>query len=208
VFGFIRDVHSLDIDAPNGIERISANNEFSGLYATAYDVAQRHNDGRLSKVPWQLYLNDLLLMVPSQLLPFEKVEPSEWYMDQIGLRDTGAGFMWSVISQAEVGFGIPELILRGAVLGILFAYLHRWYIRRSDSWIVTGFYVFMCLMSYYTFRATTFFFLVFIEYWFLGSLLFIYVLSMFLPMSAKRRRHPGAIAFGQDDAATAESLRP
>lgn len=190
IYGFVRDEQGTRADSPIGAEKFSASNEFLGLYATAYDVHRRREAGLLSNVPWQLYINDVALMIPSQLLPFEKVDPTVWYLDELGLRDSGIGFMWGVVAQAGVGFGLPELIVRGLILGVIFGFLHRWYVRRSASWIVTGFYVFMCLVSYYTFRANTFYVLVYIEYGFFGALLLLYGLASVLPIRTQHLRHP------------------
>lgn len=132
----------------------SASNEFQSLLGTAFDVHKMVEHG--VTIPFILSFNDLTAMLPpQQLLPFHKVSGAEWYLIQIGQDETGVGFMWSVISQSLIGFGLVELIVRGVVLGWFLAYVHRWYQRRYARFLPTVFYVILCLASLWTFRDTT-----------------------------------------------------
>jgi hypothetical protein len=148
-------------------------NEFQALFGTAFDLYQRKHLGTLGHVPWQVYAVDLYLEIPRQLLPFEKIDPAIWYLDVLGVRDQGYGFMFGVMAQAMLGLGWIELILRGAVLGILYGLLHRWYVRRAARLWPTMLYVFVSIWSFYTFRATTFWCLHFVVYQFIPFFLMI-----------------------------------
>jgi hypothetical protein len=133
----------------------SGNNEFQALLGTAYDVLQRKSEG--AHLPWYLYINDFInILPPQQLMPFEKVPASEWYLREIGISGTGVGFMWGVISQSIVGLDWIELALRGGILGYILARIHRWYVKHQSGFLETLFYVYLCLKVYYTFRDTTF----------------------------------------------------
>src|SRR4029077_15926157 len=100
---------SLQIDlaqASGGL--FSATNEFQSLFSTAYDVLQRKQAG--AYLPRYLYLNDFAaILPPQQIMPFEKVAASEWYLREIGMSGSGVGFMWGVISQSIVGLDWIEL---------------------------------------------------------------------------------------------------
>jgi hypothetical protein len=150
------DFSSLSWDlsqAEGGI--FSGSNEFQALFGTAFDVYRLKEAGVY--LPWYLYINDFItILPPQQLLPFEKVAASEWYLRQLGLSGTGQGYMWGVITQAIIGLDWWELVLRGAVLGYILAQLHRWYIKHQNGFLETLVYVFFCLKIYYTFRDTTF----------------------------------------------------
>ena len=111
--------------------------------------------------------------VPQQLLPIKKIDPSEWYLGVKGINDQ-TGYMFGVIAQSVIGFGLLELALRGAVLGVIFAAAGRWYTRRSSRFLPTLFYVWLCVWSYYTFRASTFYLLSPIIYRVLPALALIY----------------------------------
>ena len=131
-------------------------NEFQTLFATAYDLNQRKRSGLLA-VPWQLYISDFYMMIPKQMLPFTKIDPSQWYLEVIGQQDTGVGYMFGVLSQAVIGWGWLELLLRGVVLGYLFAKLHRWFIHHGSAFETTIIYTWLCVWSHYTYRSTTFY---------------------------------------------------
>lgn len=158
-FGLYRtyiDFASLQSDlslAEGGI--FSGGNEFQALLGTAYDVMQMKEGG--TDLPWYLYINDVInILPPQQLMPFEKVPASEWYLREIGISGTGIGFMWGVISQSIIGLDWVELALRGGILGYILARIHRWYVNHQSGFLETLFYMYLCLRVYYTFRDTTF----------------------------------------------------
>jgi hypothetical protein len=151
------------------VSLLSINNEFQALFGTAYDLYRRKNEGDLGPVPWQIYFSELYLVIPGQLLPFEKWDPAEWYLELIGLRNLNVGYMFSVVSQAIIGLDWVELAVRGALLGWLFAWTHRWYVRHASAFWAALFYLYLCVWSYYTFRATTFYLIYFIVYHFVPT---------------------------------------
>jgi hypothetical protein len=132
----------------------SANNEFQSLLGTSFDVYKMVERG--TDIPPILAFNDFTPMLPpQQLLPFQKISGADWYLIQIGQDGTGVGFMWSVISQSLIGFGLVELVVRGVVLGWFLAQIHHWYQRRYTKFLPTVIYVVLCLASLGTFRDTT-----------------------------------------------------
>ncbi len=136
----------------------SATSEFQSIFATAYDLDRMKKMGQLENVPAQLYVSDFLMPVPQQLLPVTKIEPSHWYLKARGIEGQ-TGYMFGVIAQSVIGFGLLELALRGALVGVLFGWAQRWYARRSSRFLPTLFYIWLCVWSYYTFRASTFYLL-------------------------------------------------
>jgi hypothetical protein len=151
-----RDLGSLQADLSRANAGIfSGSNEFQALLGTEYDVLKRKSAGAI--FPWYLYINDFIIILPpQQLMPFEKVRASEWYLREIGLSGTGQGLMWGVISQSIVGLDWIELALRGALLGYILARFHRWYLKHQTEFLGTLFYTFLGVKVYYTFRDTTF----------------------------------------------------
>jgi len=165
----------------NSVTRtLTRTNEFQAIFSTAFDLEQKRDAGLLPPVPWQIYVVDAYLPVPSQFLPFDKIEPSTWYADSIGQGESKVGFMFGVLAQAAVGFGWLELIFRGLVLAVVFAALHRWYAHRSTSFWITQFYLFVGVWTYYTFRATSFWFVYFILYQFLPVMIVAWLLEVAL----------------------------
>jgi hypothetical protein len=166
--------------AASEVSHWSTVNEFQVLFGTPYDLYMRKAAGTLPPTPWQVSVSDLLLPIPSQVLPFPKIDPSEWYLGAAGLLGTGFGAMFGVISQAIVGFDWIELVVRGCVLGFVLAKLHRWYVRRQRHYWPTLLYLFVCVWSYYTFRASTFYFATFIVYQFVPVLLAVRIIRTVL----------------------------
>jgi hypothetical protein len=166
---------------------LARTNEFQSLLGTAYDVAQRKAAG--ATLPWYLYINDFVdVLPPQQLLPFEKVPAAEWYLREIGRSGTGEGYMWGVIAQAIVGLDWIELAVRGSILGLVLAWLHRWYRRRQSGFMETFMYMYLCIIIFSTFRNTTGSFLANIV-WELIPFYFITTLGAML-LSKQRPRRP------------------
>lgn len=129
--------------------------EFTSLFGTTYDVYKRVTTGA-TEIPWYLYLNDIIqILPPQQIMPFEKISASEWYLQEIGLSGTGFGYMWGVITQSIIGLGWIEIAFRGGFLGFVLAKIHGWYGRRRKRFLVNIIYIYLCLKMYYTFRDTT-----------------------------------------------------
>lgn len=173
-YGVVRDFRHSSGPASTGAYWTAAN-EFQVLMATAFDLHKRQETDALGTVPWQVQLNEPLMVIPSQLLPFPKIDPSEWYLRQIGLDPARIGLMFGVMSQAVVGMDWIELIIRGLLLGCIFAAIHRMYVRNASSFWWTIFYLYLCLWSYYTVRAATFYFVYFVLYRFIPTLIVILV---------------------------------
>jgi hypothetical protein len=140
----------------------STANEFQVLMVTAFHVRDMVESGL--KVPLQVPWSELLMLIPQQLLPIEKIDPSIWYLVESGYSETGSGYMFGVQSQAEVGWGNPELFLRGVVLAIVLGLLHRLYLRRSGSFLATVSYIWLLTVIYYSYRAATFYWVTFIPF--------------------------------------------
>ena len=173
-YGVIRDFPGgIQVFSSNSLSYLSMNNEMQAVFATNFDMLRRKNDGMLNNIPFQIYIYDFISIIPSQLLPFKEYDPSDWYIEIIGLSGKGLGYMFGVISQAIIGLDWIELIFRGSVLGCLFAYIHNFYEKHKNSFWVTFFYLCMCVWSYYTYRGTTFYFNYYIFYRFIPVILIV-----------------------------------
>jgi hypothetical protein len=132
----------------------SATNEFQAMLGTAYDVFEMLKEG--VSPPPVLAFNDVMPMLPpQQLWPFEKISGADWYLVQIGQQGLGVGFMWGVVTQSLIGFGLIELVIRGIVLGWFLAQVHHWYQRRYTKFLPSVLYVLLCITTLWTFRDTT-----------------------------------------------------
>jgi hypothetical protein len=189
--------YGLARDVGGGIATVAASegspwaamNEFQALFGIAYDLFARKAAGTLGAIPWQVYANDFLIVVPSQILPFPKADPCIGYPQVDGI---GLGCVLGVVSNAVIGLDWVELAARGLVLGFLFAAIHRWYKRHRTGYWATLFYLCLCLWSYYTFRASTFYLVYFVVYRFLPMLVAVRAVQMLV--EAARRGMPRAPA--------------
>jgi hypothetical protein len=133
--------------------------EFESLFANSLDIKQRKASNELTNVPIGFYFGEFTSVIPSQVLPFEKVDPSDWYISTFypDAKERGEGYVLGVVAQSLIGLGWAELIVRGVIVGAVFGWLHRYYRRKAVRlWILVG-YTWMILWAYDSFRATTFY---------------------------------------------------
>jgi hypothetical protein len=138
----------------------STANEFQVLMATALHVRDLIESGLTA--PPQVSWSEVLMLVPQQLLPIEKIDPSNWYLLVSGFADSGSGFMFGVQSQAEIGWGNLELFVRGVVLALVLGFLHRKYSKRPLSFLLLVSYIWLLTTIYYSYRAGTFYWVTFV----------------------------------------------
>jgi hypothetical protein len=154
-YGYVRDYS-------NHASDFSTANEFQVLMGTALHVRDMVADGL--KVPPQVRWSELLMLIPQQLLPTEKIDPSIWYLLESGYSETGSGYMFGVQSQAEAGWGNPELFLRGVCLALVLGFFYRQYVKRPPSFLLTVCYIWLLTAIYYSYRAATFYWVTFIAF--------------------------------------------
>ena len=148
----------------------STNTEFQALFGGNYDLLLMRKGGLLGEIPVQFVLYDLVMIIPQQILPFEKLDVQQWVVN----RSLNPGFfMFNPISQSIIGFGWVELIFRGLFLGLVLARVRAWYIKRTSSFWPTLLYFYLIIISYYTIRGTAIYVL-------LASILFRFIPVYFL----------------------------
>jgi hypothetical protein len=145
-YGYYRDFKGLDVLQP-----LSANNEFQVLLATAVDVKRLVAAG--VPIPWQVRWSEFVNFIPQQIAPFEKMDPANWYFSL--LNGSSGGFMFGVMAQAEIGAGRIELIIRGILLGVALGLINRTFARPGRSMTAAVFYIWLTMIIYHTYRATT-----------------------------------------------------
>lgn len=127
-------------------------NEFQISYGSILELHHKLTSGALREIPWQVYLHDLLLVIPQQLLPFEKIDPVRWYVTSTNNPDY---FNYGVIAESVLGFGLAELVVRGLMTGLIFAAIHNWWMRKSSKFWPTFFYMWLMIVVYQSFRNTS-----------------------------------------------------
>lgn len=156
------------------IEITHSYSEFEGIFANAVDIAYgAQAEGAFRGQP-KLYFGDVIATIPQQFVPFQKSSAAEWYAQTYytAYYAAGGGLAFGIVSEALVGYGWPELIWRGALIGIVFALIHRRVMRGSVSFWMLTLYVWSTVWCYQTVRNTTF------------GLLMLFVQRMFVPFVA------------------------
>ena len=149
-------VASGETDEP--LKIVGSGSEFEVLFGNAYDLHQRKLDGDIEPLPATFYLADFVGLVPQQFLPFKKAEASVWYLETYypAVWESGGGVAFGIIPESIVGFGMPELILRGALVGWLLALFARRFSRRRPTAWSFLFHMWLTMTCYHIVRNTTF----------------------------------------------------
>lgn len=134
------------------------NSEFTAVFVTALDLHKRLPEGFSGQAPFNIYAVDLLRFIPSQLLPFEKTDPSNWYVSSYyySYYDRGGAYAFGALAEIVLGQGIPDAIVRGAVLGIILAHVANRLHTANASPIRIVAYVWLMVVGYQCYRDTTF----------------------------------------------------
>jgi hypothetical protein len=188
--GVLRTLRNVEETGPFSLG-VSAG-EFEGLFANAVDLEDRRQRNEFDPVGPSLALSDLVAPIPSQMLPFPKRNPSEWYLDTFypDVAARGGGMAFGVVSQAIIGRGRAEMIIRGLLVGVLFALTTRFYRSRADRPWVVVFNVWMIVWAYQSFRATTFYVLAMFFQFFIPAVVMVEIGRRILAGAATSHR-PG-----------------
>ncbi|MFL6245830.1 MAG: hypothetical protein ACJ74H_07385 [Thermoanaerobaculia bacterium] len=164
--------------------------EFEVIFGNAVEMKWwRYGEGQgifLDKP--NLYWSGLLAVIPQQFLPLEKDTPWVWftrtyYPDYYA---DGGGMAFGVLAEAVAGYGWPEMVWRGALIGLLFGLLHRSLYRAKVSPYLFMFYIWLAVWSYLTIRAGTFAPLMLILYRFIVPVAGIWLLSVVMRRARRR----------------------
>jgi hypothetical protein len=168
------------------------NSECDSIFANAVDIEEHILAGEVEPLPAAFYLQDLLALVPQQLLPIPKMDASRWYVETFhrAFADQGGAMAFGTIPQSLLGGRLLEVILRGIALGVLFAGAHRLAARHSASFWPALCYLWLVVFCYQSFRATTFSLLVLFEYRIVPVFLLVTLTSALLRILRPSRARP------------------
>jgi hypothetical protein len=161
----------------NFMEQVVAGSsgEFEVLFAGTYDLLQMKKKGILNDVPLQFAFFEIIMIIPQQLLPFEKIDVQSWVISQSA---NPGYFMYNPIAQSIMGYGWVELVFRGLLLGFVFAKIRIWYMRNASKYWPTLYYFYLITISYYMIRSTAIYVLIVITLFrFIPLYLFCQILS-------------------------------
>jgi hypothetical protein len=190
-FGFLRAYVGNGLTGV-GTELLAGSSEFESLFGNAYDIERLTAIGEIDRASLAaaVYLGDIINLVPQQLMPFEKLNLSRWYVETFhsDYAERGGGLAFGAIAEGLVGLGLVDLIWRGLLVGLVFC----WFDRTCRSGTV-GFWrfviqVWLISSCYLTFRSGMLALLPVFVYRFLPAMLTVATLAYLLRVAATGTR--------------------
>lgn len=135
--------------------------EFMALFVNSVDLSEHILSGEAANYVHRLVLADIAKMVPSQLWLGQKLDPATWYAETFypDYYAAGGGFAFGTLSEAVMGFGLGDAIVRGLLLGGVFAHAGNKLMGRNTTIFSVFLYVWLIVICYQSYRDTTFSFL-------------------------------------------------
>lgn len=132
--------------------------EFVAFFYNGLDLAERATDIRSPELSLGLYLVDLLRLLPRQLVGDVKVDPAVFYVSTFypEFYEAGGGLAFGAIAEAALGYGVPEALVRGALLGLLYGWLRNRLNVPQPGVLRVFVYTWFVVMAYQGLRDTTF----------------------------------------------------
>lgn len=193
IWGLVRNIGSLSSLGPDGFQGVGVG-EFDELWANAAELLQAKKNGIIN-VNFTTQFSEFFAFIPSQLLWFEKGTLSIWFLDNFYpyLKDMGGGLAFGAISQAIIGGGILEALIRGSLLGFIAGLLMKWYRGESKKWWQFPLYLYILVWIYQSIRDTTFTLLGTLVQTMIPAIFVISVISYILKLKKVKYRSIGKI---------------
>ncbi len=121
--------------------------ELGAVFIPGFHLYTERSMGTLPPVPWQLFFDDFIAMVP--LVNDRKWQPMYWWADNYAPDAVVPPITLGPIAMSALWGGEVGLFIEGLINGILFALLMRWFAKSSGNWRVMVVYVFCystCIM--------------------------------------------------------------
>lgn len=156
LFGIWRNITSLSDVGVLGFEGIGVG-EFDSLWGNYIELLQAKKIGGID-LNFETRFGEIFAFVPGQFLWFEKISLNDWYLNSFypGLKDSGSGLVFGAISQAVVGGGIFEALIRGAIIGAIAGWIMKWIRTPSKAWWRFPLHLYLLVGVFAGIRETTF----------------------------------------------------
>lgn len=132
--------------------------EFMSVFYNSIDLQERLADLDSPVLRAGIYLVDVMRFIPRQFIGDFKVDPATFYVATFypEASEAGAGLAFGAIAESTVGYGPIEALVRGLILGCLYAWLRNACIRRQLTVLRAFIYVWFVVLAYQGIRDTTF----------------------------------------------------
>jgi hypothetical protein len=164
--------------------------EFGAVFFTGFHLYQERAQGTLPPREWPMFFSDVIGLVTTG--DFSRWNPQDWYTRNYYPDAEIAPMTLGPIADSAIWGGEPDLLARGLLNGLFFAYIVRWFLKRKEKWWAIAVYVYCVSSSVLTLKYSIFFHLVPLLKTLTPTLLLIGLLRMRLSRDGTR---------GSDDAA-------
>ncbi|MGE5112794.1 MAG: hypothetical protein ACM3JB_18165 [Acidobacteriaceae bacterium] len=160
--------------------------ELGAVFIPGFHLYAERAMGTLPLVPWQLFFDDFISIVP--LANDKTWQPMYWWADNYAPDAVVPPITLGPIALSALWGGEFTLFVEGFINGLLFAFLMRWFAKKSGSWRVMAVYVFCYSTCIMCLKYSIFFHLAPLIRTILPSILIISVLAKGIQGGAKLAR--------------------
>lgn len=131
--------------------------EFLSLFTNALDLSEKRIYLEDQQFRIGLYLVDIMRLFPRQIVGDLKLDPAVFYVTTFypEFSREGGGLAFGAISESALGFGPIEALVRGALIGGLYAMVARACLGRHRNVTRAFIYTWFLVLSYQAIRDTT-----------------------------------------------------
>ncbi len=122
--------------------------EFGAVYFTGFHLYTERAAGSLPPREWPMLFSELVAIVP--FIDHERWNPQYWYARNYFPNAVVPPETIGPIAESALWGGELDLLLRGLVNGVFFAFVTRWFLRREGRWWAMSIYAYSyatCIMT-------------------------------------------------------------
>lgn len=131
--------------------------ELGAVFLTSFHLYQERERGALPAKEWPMLFSDLISVVTFG--DFTRWNPMDWYTRNYYPDALVPPLTLGPIADSAIWGGEPDLLVRGLINGIFFAYLVRWFLRRRHTWWGVSTYVYCYAAAVLTIKYSVFYIL-------------------------------------------------
>jgi hypothetical protein len=157
--------------------------ELGAVFVSGFHLYSERSSRTLPPIEWQVFFNDFISLIP--LVDQTKWHPMYWYANNYFPNAVVPPVTLGPIAESALWGGEINLLVRGLLNGVLFAFLMRWFARDGGKWQVTTVYVFCYSTCIMCLKYSIFYHLPQLEKTILPVLLIVGVLAKNIQRSSK-----------------------
>ncbi len=137
VFSVVELVRPLEADSAGGAASLSETalkpaSEFGAVFLPGFHLYEERRQHALPPTEWPMFFYDAIALVTFG--DFTRWNPMNWYADNYFPTVDIPPFTIGPIADSAMWGGEPDLLIRGLINGMFFAYIMRWFLKRKHKW--------------------------------------------------------------------------